>query len=76
MTLWYRHVNQAERWQSVAAARDGSTWRAAVPADYTQSPYPLQYYAEVRQGAGDRRLYPGFAAWPTPQPYFVLRRMA
>jgi len=75
VTLWYRHVNQAERWQSLAAAKDGSTWHAAVAADYTNSPYPLQYYAEVQQGPRDRRLYPGFAAWPAPQPYIVLRRL-
>ena len=75
VTLWYRHVNQAERWQSLAATKDGSTWRAAIAADYTNSPYPLQYYAEVEYGPRDRRLYPGFAAWPAPQPYIVLGRL-
>jgi len=74
--LWYRHINQAERWQSRAATKDGSTWRADIPADYTRSSYPLQYYAEVQYGPSDHRLYPGFAAWPAPQPYIVLRRMA
>ena len=76
VTLWYRHVNQAERWQSLAATQDGSTWRSAIAADDTNSPYPLQYYAEVQHGPRDRRLYPGFAAWPAPQPYIVLRRLA
>jgi hypothetical protein len=76
LTLWYRHVNQAERWQNVAAAADGATWRADIPAAYTASPWPLQYYAEVWAGPRDGRLYPGFAAWPDPQPYLVLRRSA
>ncbi len=71
--LWYRHVNQAEAWQAVAATRDGANWRAAIPGDYTGTPYPLQYYAEAWSDEGGR-LYPGFAAWPDPQPYLVLRR--
>ena len=74
--LWYRHVNQAEVWQGVAATAVGRTWRATVPADYTVSPYPLQYYAEVWSGADDARLYPGFPDRPGPLPYIVLRRRA
>ena len=73
--LWYRHVNQAEPWQSVPATKEGETWHAAIPADYTASTYPLQYYAEVWRGPEEGRLYPGFAAWPDPQPYLVLRRL-
>ena len=73
-TLWYRHVNQAERWRSVAGVKDGAVWRATIPADYTASPYPLQAYAEVAHGAGDTRLFPGFKDWPAPQPYGIYRR--
>ena len=76
VTLWYRHVNQAEHWQSAAAKPDGRDWHAAIPAAYTSSPYPLQYYAEVWREAGDGRLYPGFDGWPDPQPYIVLPRRA
>jgi len=71
--LWYRQVNQAERWQGVAAVLEGASWHAAIPADCTASSYPLQYYAEAWSGEGGR-LYPGFAAWPDPQPYVVLQR--
>ena len=72
-TLYYRHVNQAERYQSVEMESRGSTFRAAIPAGYTDSPYPLQYYFEFRQGPRKAWLYPGFDAGLLNQPYFVLR---
>lgn len=71
--LYYRHVNHAERWQSVPAQQTGHAWRAAIPADYTGGPYPLQYYFELveRESAA---LYPGFGEQLTAQPYFVVRK--
>lgn len=72
--LWYRHVNQAERWQSVAMERTGADRRAAIPASYTDSPHSLQYYFEVRMAPGRAWLYPGFAPDLANQPYFVVRR--
>ena len=36
--LHYRHVNQAERWQSEPMQSDGRLWRAAIPSEYTESP--------------------------------------
>jgi hypothetical protein len=68
--LWYRHVNQAERWQSAAMEQNS----AAIPASYTDSPYALQYYFEVRTGPERAWLYPGFAPDLANQPYFVVRR--
>jgi hypothetical protein len=44
VTLFYRHVNQAERWQSIAMSKSARGFAAAIPGEYTQSPYPLQYY--------------------------------
>ena len=29
----------------------GRAWRASVPAEYTNSPYPLQYYFEAKESA-------------------------
>jgi hypothetical protein len=68
--LYYRHVNQAERWESV----DLASGSAAIPASYTDSPYPLQYYFEFRTAADQAWLYPGFAPDLANQPYFVVRR--
>ena len=70
--LYYRHVTQAERWQSEAMQSNGRRWRAAVPAEYTESPYPLQYYFEVREAPESAVLYPGLGEQVTGQPYFVV----
>jgi hypothetical protein len=49
-------------------------YRAVIPASYTESPYPLQYYFELQESADKATLYPGFAADLANQPYFVVRR--
>ena len=71
--LYYRHVNQGERWQSAAMQPRANTFRAAIPAEYTNSPFPLQYYFELKARESDAWLYPGFAPELTNQPYFVVR---
>ncbi len=68
--LVYRHLNQAETYRSEDMKRDAATWRAEVPADYTRSTYPLQYYFEVRAAAGVT-LCPGFRKDFLGRPYFV-----
>jgi hypothetical protein len=71
--LWYRRVTQAERWQSLEM-QSGGGYRAEIPAAYTDSPYPLQYYFELREAAEKVWLYPGFGPELANQPYFVLRQ--
>jgi len=73
VTLYYRHVNHAERWQRMRAQSSGRVWRAAIPSEYTGTPYPLQYYFEVASAA-EAALYPGLGPGRTNQPYFVVRR--
>ena len=53
--------------------KDGR-YRATIPAGYTDSPYPLEYYFELKQGSESAWLYPGFTPELTNQPYFVVRR--
>jgi hypothetical protein len=72
--LYYRHVNQAERFQRIEMQGGPSDYRAQLPGAYTDSPYPLQYYFELKETPKKAWLYPGFAADRTNQPYFVLRR--
>ena len=67
--LWYRRMNQAERWQSRDMERGFS---AEIPADYTQSPYAIEYYFELRRDAKSVALYPGFAPEFNTLPYFVV----
>jgi hypothetical protein len=71
--LHYRHVNQAEVWQTTEMRRQGDRHAAVIGADYTRSPYPLQYYFEVRGDDGPS-LYPGLKPELANQPYFVVRQ--
>jgi hypothetical protein len=71
--LFYRHVTQAERYESVAMTAEGSRWRAAVPAGYTTGVYPIEYYFELRESAARATLFPGFGAGRVNMPYFVVR---
>ncbi|RXH58756.1 hypothetical protein GRAN_2066 [Granulicella sibirica] len=70
-TLWYRHVTHAERWLSVSMERNDRTFTASIPATYTQSPFPLQYYFELRS-ENDATLYPALNATLSNQPYFAV----
>lgn len=71
--LHYRRVNQAERWQQMPMQRDGQIWHAEIQSEYTQSPFPLQYYFEVRVAPESAALYPGLGSELAGQPYFVIR---
>jgi len=72
-TLHYRHVNQAERWLSVAMDRKGPSHVASIPTEYTDSPYPLQYYFELKSAPDRAWLHPGFPSDLAGQPYYVVR---
>jgi len=73
--LYYRHVNQAERYEAIEMEPRGSSLHAVIPATYTDSPYSLQYYFELK--TRDKAwLYPGFDPGWLNLPYFVLRRSA
>ena len=71
--LFYRHVTQAERYESAPMTAAGSRWRSTIPAAYTTGPYPIEYYFELRQSQATATLHPGFAADRANQPYYVVR---
>jgi hypothetical protein len=71
--MYYRHVNQAERHQSVEMQAKANRFSAIIPAGYTNTKYPLQYYFEVRSGADNAWLFPGLGNNLQTQPYFVVR---
>ncbi|HEY1800833.1 MAG TPA: hypothetical protein VGG46_07855 [Terriglobales bacterium] len=71
--LYYRHVNQAEHYQSMQLQSRGERFHGVIPASYTQSQYPLQYYFELKQGQEKAWLYPGLDAKLMNQPYLVVR---
>jgi len=72
--LYYRHVNQAERFKVAAMDRGEPHYHTTIPGAYTDSAYPLQYYFEVKTTTGRTLMYPGFSKGLTNQPYIVVRR--
>ncbi|MGE5812637.1 MAG: hypothetical protein ACM339_14100 [Ignavibacteria bacterium] len=71
--LYYRHVNHAQRYIKVEMQLMGNNFRATIPADYTGSMYPIQYYFELKEEPGKALFFPGFIKNLTNQPYFVVR---
>lgn len=71
--LYYRHVNQAEHYEDVEMQPGAKGFHAAIPADYTNSKYPLQYYFQLKQGPQKAWLYPGLNPRAVKQPYFIVR---
>jgi hypothetical protein len=72
--LYYRHLTHAERWQSCDMEARDNGYRAIIPAEYTKTVYPLEYYFELRDAPDNAWLYPGFNSTLTGEPYFVVRR--
>jgi hypothetical protein len=70
--LNYRHVNQGERWRSGEMRLADGKFRAAIPAEYTDSPFPLQYYFELRREGEAAWLHPGFNETLSNQPYYAV----
>jgi hypothetical protein len=73
--LWYRHVNHGERWLSKPMEGHPGTYSAAIPAAYTGSPYPLQYYFELHT-ADAATLHPPLNPTLSNQPYYAIHRRA
>jgi hypothetical protein len=72
--LRYRHVDQAEGYQEAEMRAEGARYQVVIPGDYTDSPYPLQYFFRLEDASGRAWLYPGFDADLANQPYFVVRQ--
>jgi hypothetical protein len=73
--FYYRHVNQADSWNSMPMTSAGGVWQATIPESYTQTAYPLQYYFALVQGPA-HALFPGFDDMFSNQPYFVVRSVS
>jgi hypothetical protein len=72
--LYYRRPHQALSYQTADMQAQGQLYRATIPGEYSNSPYPLQYYFELCEGAGQAWLYPGLGATLANQPYFIVRQ--
>ncbi len=74
--LYYRHVSQAERYQKMDISLQGGMGQVRIPGEYTDSPYPLEYYVEVRHAPDAASIYPGFNTALAGQPYFVIKSLS
>ena len=74
VVLHYRQVNQSVAWQAAPMSLSTGAWRAEIPAGYTDSSFPIQYYFEPADAAGRAWLFPGLGAALSRQPYFVVRQ--
>jgi hypothetical protein len=72
VNLVYRQADQSQRWRSASMTAHDNEFRATIPGDYTQSPYPIQYYFEVHTPGGSA-LFPGFGPDLSNQPYVLVR---
>jgi hypothetical protein len=73
--LHYRRVNQSLAWQAAPMQQSAGAWLAEIPAAYSDSAFPLQYYFEPADSSGRAWLYPGLGGALTRQPYFALRQV-
>jgi hypothetical protein len=71
--MYYRHVDQGEDYQVTPMDLHDGQFRASIPARYTASSYPLQYFFELQSEAHGTTLYPGFETDRLNRPYFVVR---
>ncbi len=72
--IHYRHVDQAEEFETADMTGPGRRRRFSIPGSYTQSPFPLQYFFEIQDGARQPGLYPGLHPPEWGQPYFAVRQ--
>lgn len=72
--LHYRRVDQAEAWERQGMTGENGSYHGTIAAEYSDSPFPLQYYFELRDAAGRSRLFPGLSEDWNNQPYFVVRQ--
>jgi hypothetical protein len=70
-TLHFRHINQAERWNSLQMSQDGNGYKATIPADYTNSKYHLQFFVSAREN-GEQILSPGLDDDLANEPYYTV----
>jgi hypothetical protein len=72
--LRYRHVNQSEHWQTMDMVKTDTKYSTDIAAEYTDSPFPLQYHFQIRAKKNQTWLYPGLNPGWQGQPYFVVRQ--
>lgn len=74
VVLFFRSINQAERWKSVEMTKTGNTYESEISAEFTAKRFPLQYYFEIQTSDKEAVMYPALAVDLSNVPYFVVRK--
>lgn len=72
--LKYRHVNQAEYYETVEMTGQGGKYHATIPAEYLKTPFSLQYYFELQHSPTMETMYPGLGSDLTDRPYYLVEQ--
>jgi hypothetical protein len=72
--LKYRHVNQAEYYETAEMMLQAGVYEAEIPTAYTESEYALQYYFELQHSPTQATMYPGLGPDLTGRPYFLVEQ--
>jgi hypothetical protein len=75
VSLRYRHLDQSATYEELLMQRDAGGFAAVVPAEYSDSPFALQYHFAIHGARGSWQ-YPELGAELSDQPYFVVRQRA
>ncbi|MEO5999291.1 MAG: hypothetical protein ABIN89_21035 [Chitinophagaceae bacterium] len=73
--LYFRRVNQGERYKTAEMKKDGKNFKAAIPGQYCDTKYPIEYYFELRDNGDSAWLFPGFNGGLKNQSYFTVRQV-
>ncbi len=71
--LHYRQVNQSIKWKKIKLNKETKKFTANIPAAYTKTPFPIQYYFEFTDNKISS-FAPGFKKNLSNQPYYLLRQ--
>lgn len=71
--LHYRQVNQSINWKKIKLNKKFNNFSANIPAPYTKTPFPIQYYFEFTD-ENVSSFSPGLTMNLSNQPYYLLRQ--
>jgi hypothetical protein len=55
-------------------SKENGGFRAAIPGDYTNSKFPLEYYFALERPGESAWIYPGFNGTLSTQPYYAISK--
>jgi hypothetical protein len=76
VALHYRHLDQSEDYVRAEMTRHGEGWRGVVPGHFTDTTFPVMFYAVAEYDDDAPVLLPGLGAHLSDQPYLVVRSTA